>query len=185
MTREASRALARAFASNPIHVAAFGRSLTKNERFFETALTVMKGPKFVATDGSRIVGLVHWVHSSQCQISGIEKLRLIPLMVAKLGGGATVRVLSWLSHWSTHDPKEPHVHLGPIGVIPEVQGQRIGSRLMTRYCDALTERAEPGYLETDRPENVAFYRRYGFETTEEIRVIGVRNYLMRRPIISS
>ena len=154
---EASRVLAHAFASNPDHLAAFGSAvLAKNEAFFRAALTVMKGPKFVASDGSRILGLIHWVPSSQCQVSGIEKLRLIPAMVAKLGTGATLRVVSWLSSWSRHDPRESHVHLGPIGVIPEAQGRRIGFRLMTRYCEALTKSAESGYLETDRQENVAF-----------------------------
>ena len=182
MMPEASRVLAHAFASNPGHVAAFGSAvLAKNEAFFRTALTVMKGPKLVATDGSRILGLVHWVHSSQCQVSGIEKLRLIPMMMTTLGPGATLRVVSWLSSWSRHDPRESHVHLGPIGVIPEAQGRRIGFRLMTRYCEALTKSAESGYLETNRPETVAFYRRFGFETRDEILVLGVRNYLMWRP----
>ena len=186
MMREASRALARAFASNPGHIAAFGRvALARNEFFFGAALAVMKGPKLVATDGSRVVGLIHWVPSSHCQISRPEMLRLIPRMVAALGAGATLRVMSWLYQWSRHDPTDAHLHLGPIGVIPEAQGRRIGSQLMTRYCDELTARAEPGYLETDRPENVAFYRQFGFETTKEIRVLGVRQYLMRCPVTSS
>ena len=72
------------------------------------------------------------------------------------------------------------MHLGPIGVIPEVQGQHIGSRLMTRYCEALAATGEIGYLETDRLENVAFYRRFGFETMQEVPVIGVTNYFMSR-----
>ena len=120
---EASRVLARAFASNPAHVAAFGSPAPfKNEAFFRTVLTVTKGPKFVATDGSRIFGLIHWVHSSECQVSPGEKLRLLPVMTAKLGIAATLRVLSWLSMWSKHDPKASHLHLGPIGVAPEAQG---------------------------------------------------------------
>ena len=179
---EACRLLARAFMSNPDHVAAFGTAaLAKNEAFFRAALQVLKGQTLVATDGSRIVGLIHWVDSPRCQVGGIEKLRLIPVMVSQLGVGATVRVVSWLSTWSKHDPRKPHVHLGPVGVLPEAQGQHIGSRLMTRYCEALTETGAVGYLETDRPENVAFYRRFGFETTKVVRVIGAKNYLMSRP----
>ena len=123
MMPEASRVLAHAFTSNPCHVAAFGSAvLAKNEAFFRIALTVMKGPKFVAMDGSRIVGLIHWVPSPRCQVSGIEKLRLIPAMMATLGAGATLRLVSWLSSWSRHDPRESHVHLGPIGVIPRRRG---------------------------------------------------------------
>ena len=182
-TTEASSVLARAFASNPAHVAAFGSAaLARNEAFFRTALSVLKGPTFVATDGSRLLGFIHWVHSSRCQVSGLEKLRLLPVMTVRFGAPATWRVLSWLSRWSRHDPKELHLHLGPIGVAPEAQGQRIGYRLMQQYCEALTKSSEPGYLETDRTENVEFYRRFGFETTKEIQVLGVRNYLMWRPL---
>ena len=183
MAAEVVLVLAHAFASNPLHLVAFGDNvIAKNEAFFRTVLPLWKGPKFVATDGSRILGLIHWVHSSQCQVSGAKKVRLLPPMMATLGGKATLRVLSWSSVWSKHDPKEPHVHLGPIGVIPEVQGQRVGSRLMTTYCEALAATRDAGYLETDRSENVAFYRRFGFETTQEVPVIGVTNYFMSRPV---
>ena len=79
MATEASLMLARAFASNPLHLAAFGDSvLTKNEVFFRTVLRLLKGPKVVATDGSQILGLIHWVHSSECQVSGAEKNPLTP-----------------------------------------------------------------------------------------------------------
>ena len=30
--------------------------------------------------------------------------------------------------------RNQHWHLGPIGVLPEYQGQGIGSRLMQRFC---------------------------------------------------
>ncbi len=129
-------------------------------------------------DGTQLVGYVHWVDSSECQVAGFDKVRLFPTMLAGLGPRSALKVLFWLSTWERHDPRASHVHLGPIGVTPGAQGQGIGSRLMTRYCEALATAGEPGYLETDRPENVVFYRRFGFETTEEIRVLGVRNYLM-------
>jgi hypothetical protein len=37
-----------------------------------------------------------------------------------------------------------------------------------------------GYLETDQAENVEFYRRFGFELTNEASVLGVPNFYMRR-----
>jgi len=181
---EASRMLARAFVTNPLHVAAFGPSrLNKNEAFFRAGLAVMKGPKFVATDGSQPLGLVHWVHSSQCQFSGLEKLHMMPAMIGGFGLGSALKVGLWLSAWSRHDPDEPHVHLGPIGVAPEARGRGIGQRLMEHYCDAIDRSGDAGYLETDRPENVRFYQRFGFMTTSEIDVLGVPNFLMRRPYI--
>ena len=178
---EASRVLARAFVTNPLHVAAFGpAALAVNEAFFRVGLAAMQGPKLAALDESRIVGVIHWVGSAQCQFSAFEKLRMLPALVRGLGLGPALSLSSWLSTWSRHDPDEPHVHLGPIGVAPEAQGRQIGRRLMDRYCEDLGKTGEAGYLETDRPENVEFYRRFGFETIATAPVLGVTNYFMRR-----
>ena len=181
MTAEAARMLARAFATNPLHVAAFGTDqLAKNEAFFRVGLTMMKGPRLVALDGSRILGLIHWVDAPRCQFSALEKLRVTPAMIGGFGVRSALRVSAWLSGWSRQDPDRPHLHLGPVGVEPAAQGRRIGHQLMERYCQQLDRGVQEGYLETDRAENVAFYARFGFETAAEIPVLGVRNYLMSR-----
>jgi ribosomal protein S18 acetylase RimI-like enzyme len=181
MTAEAARMLARAFVTNPLHVAAFGAGeLAKNEMFFRVGLSVMKGPTLVALDGSRILGLIHWVSAPRCQLSALEKLKVAPAMISGFGVRSALRVSAWLSAWSTHDPNHSHLHLGPIGVDPAAQGRRIGHRLMQRYCEQLDRRGEEGYLETDRAENVRFYARFGFETAAEIPVLGVPNYFMSR-----
>lgn len=181
MIDEAARVLARAFVTNPLHVAVFGAdAITKNEAFFRLGLGVMKGSKIVATDGSRILGAVHWVNSSGCQFSGVERMRMTPALVRAFGLRSASRLGTWLSAWSRHDPSTPHSHFGPIGVEPAAQGRRIGRLLMERYCEALDRDRAPGYLETDRAGNVAFYRRFGFETIREVSILGVVNYLMWR-----
>jgi GNAT superfamily N-acetyltransferase len=178
---ETARMLARAFVTNPLHVAAFGAdALGRNEAFFRTALTAMKGPGFVAHDGEHLSGFIHWVHSPACQHSPSGKARLLPAMVGGLGVSASWRLIRWLSAWSRLDPAEPHLHLGPIGVDPRAQGRRIGAGLMRLFCDELARQSLAGYLETDRPENVAFYARFGFEVVSEEPVLGVRNFFMRR-----
>jgi hypothetical protein len=40
---------------------------------------------------------------------------------------------------------------------------------------------EAAYLETDKPENVRFYERFGFEVVGEEEVLGVPNWFMIRP----
>jgi GNAT superfamily N-acetyltransferase len=180
MVTEAARMLARAFVTNPLHVVAFGGELPKNEAFFRIGLSVMKGPKLVALDGSRILGLIHWVRAPRCQLSALEKLKVAPAMMSGFGVRSALRVSAWLSAWSKHDPNQSHVHLGPIGVEPAAQGRRIGHQLMERCCGELDRSGETGYLETDRAENVTFYARFGFDTVAEISVLGVRNYLMSR-----
>jgi GNAT superfamily N-acetyltransferase len=181
MVRDAVAVLAHAFVTNPLHVAAFGHGqLAKNETFFRIGLSVMRGPKHVAMDGSRLVGLIHWVDSPACHYRWHEKLRLAPAMSRGFGVGASWRLGSWLATWAALEPKEPHCHLGPVGVSPDAQRRRIGHRLMERYCEGIDRRSMAGYLETDRPENVEFYRRFGFMMHEEADVLGVRNYFMWR-----
>ena len=178
---ETVRMLARAFLTNPLHVVAFGAGETaKNEAFFRNGLAAMKGPKYVAYDGNRLGGFIHWAQSSECQFSPSEKARLLAGMIAGVGVGAAWRLTQWLSAWSRLDPQEPHLHLGPIGVDPRAQGRRIGAGLMHLFCDELERRSLPGYLETDRPENVRFYARFGFTVMSEQPVIGVPNFFMIR-----
>ena len=192
MTRDASGVLARAFVTNPLHIAVFGPSeLAKNEAFFQIVVAVMRGPKRVAMEGSQILGLIHWVRSPDCEFSGLEKLRMAPAMVRGFGVWSALRVSSWLSVWSKHDPREPHSHLGPIGVSPEAQGRgrlAVDSSRPTAlevYCEDLDRTNDASYLETDRAENVEFskvqiYRRFGFEIIDEATVLGAPNYFMWR-----
>jgi ribosomal protein S18 acetylase RimI-like enzyme len=178
---EAIRVLARAFASNPLHISAFGSSLARNEAFFHVGLSAFKGPKFVAISDSTIVGFIHWVDSPHCQFSAVEKLRMMPGMVNHFGLRSALKVGSWLSAWGKQDCAEPHSHLGPIGVAPEEQGRSIGQQLMALYCETLDQDHKVGYLETDKAGNVDFYKRFGFHVTSTITVLGVPNFFMRRP----
>jgi len=79
------------------------------------------------------------------------------------------------------DPSEPHVHLGPIGVEPALQGHGIGSQMLAVYCEQLDLTGDAGYLETDKPENVRLYERFGFEVRSHAFVLGVQNWFMWRP----
>ncbi len=178
---DAAQLLARAFVTNPLNVAAFGRDqLARNEAFFRAGLPVMYGPKLVALDGPRLVGFIHWVEAPGCRVPAGAKVRMLPGMVRGFGLRSALRVGRWMSTWEKHDPHDDHLHLGPIGVDPAMQGKGLGRQLMARYCEAADAAGLPGYLETDRPENVPFYAGFGFRTVAEVPVLGVTNYLMRR-----
>ncbi|MEA4862538.1 MAG: GNAT family N-acetyltransferase [Victivallaceae bacterium] len=62
------------------------------------------------------------------------------------------------------------VVLGPIGVLPEVQGKGIGSALVER---TLTDAAEAGFGAVVLYGNPAFYGRFGFEPGEKFGVSDV------------
>jgi ribosomal protein S18 acetylase RimI-like enzyme len=94
--------------------------------------------------------------------------------------GAMGRAAKLQDIWGKHDPKEPHWHLGPVGISPPLQGRGIGTQLMNRFCALVDEDRRPAYLETDRPENVPFYKRFGFRVVGEIPILAVDNWFMWR-----
>jgi hypothetical protein len=51
---------------------------------------------------------------------------------------------------------------------------------MSTYCSALDGQLMSGFLETDKAENVAFHRRFGFEVVREVEVIGITTFFMAR-----
>lgn len=78
-------------------------------------------------------------------------------------------------------PCEPHAYLGTLGVDPGLQGRGLGWALLECWLGEVDRDPVPAYLETDRPENVAFYARAGFEVEGETEIFGARIWLMRRP----
>jgi ribosomal protein S18 acetylase RimI-like enzyme len=77
-------------------------------------------------------------------------------------------------------PAEPHWYLGTLGVDPACQGLGLGRLLLADWLADVDRDPCCAYLETDRPENVAFYIRAGFETVGETRIFSVPVWQMRR-----
>ena len=179
---ETADMLARAYMTNPLHVATFGEHEEwRNQAFFRRLLRTMRGPTVIAFDGNRIVGAVHWSRSSDCQMRTSEKMLLLPFMLRAFGLRTSIRLASWFGLWARHDPVDAvHLHLGPMGVDPDARGIRIGGRLMERFCAEVDRTKTAGYAETDRQNNIAFYQHFGFEVMKEIEVMGMRNWLMWR-----
>jgi predicted N-acetyltransferase YhbS len=97
-----------------------------------------------------------------------------------VGFTGLARLLDWTRRWAAHDLTEPHWHLGPVAVDSHLQRKGIGSALMVEYCTRLDGANAVGYLETDKPENVKFYRRFGFQTIAEAPVLNIPSWFMRR-----
>ena len=77
-------------------------------------------------------------------------------------------------------PAEPHWYLGTLGVEPRQQGRGIGRALLDDWLADVDREPSCAYLETDRPENVAFYERAGFVAVGETRIFSVPVWRMRR-----
>jgi ribosomal protein S18 acetylase RimI-like enzyme len=80
-----------------------------------------------------------------------------------------------------HHPVESHWYLATIGVDPELWGRGIGTGLLSAWLQMVDADLEPAYLETDVDRNIRFYERAGFAVVEELRILGVGIWTMRRP----
>ena len=174
--------LAEAFVANPLHISAFGpQRIDQNRLFFRIGLRHMfNGQAFIALVDDQVRGYIHFSISPYC-LPVPEEIPLAATTLLKPLGEAIPQVIKWFARWCHLDPDEPHVHLGPIGVAPVAQGRGIGTALMHRYVEHLKREQCAGYLETDRPENVEFYKKFGFVVQREEQLIGTPTWYMWRP----
>ena len=177
--------ISRGMRDNPTHIAALGEDPGRREervrRIFGKVLPVMGHSLILARhpDGT-VLGVLGIAAPGRCQPSIEQRMRLT-LGLLPLGPRALSRSLRWVGTWAKSDPKERHCHLGPVAVDAHLQGMGIGSALMRVFCAQMDAAGEEAYLETDKPENVRFYERFGFEVVGEEEVIGVPNWYMARP----
>jgi GNAT superfamily N-acetyltransferase len=174
--------LSDAFVTNPLHLSAFGPGrMDQNRLFFRIGLRHMFiGRSVVAFDGGHLCGYMHFNPWPNCLPAPEEIPTAIATLLTPLGE-AIPQVIRWFSRWCHLHPDEPHVHLGPIGVAPAMQKQGVGSALMRHYVEHLERSKAAGYLETDRPENVEFYKKFGFVVQRHEELIGVSTWYMWRP----
>jgi len=178
--------VARGMRDNPMNIAAFGDDacvrLDCVHGMFTIALPMIlrKGGLLGAFDDQTLLGVAALVPPGRCQPSALEKAAMLPRMVWAIGLRGIGRVVRWQADWSRQDLRAPHWHLGPVAVDAHLQGQGVGSALMNAYCARIDRVGAAGYLETDKPQNVDFYKRFGFETVGEAPVLGKPNWFMRR-----
>ena len=69
-----------------------------------------------------------------------------------------------------HPPRPKHFYLASLGVVPEEQGNGLGSRLMQPVLEICDSDGIPAYLESSKESNIAFYARHGFRVTGELKL---------------
>ena len=91
------------------------------------------------------------------------------------------RLLYFRSVLASHDPEEPHWHVGPVGVEPGFQSMGMGRAAMRLLCDEFDEYGRLSWLKTVKPGNVRFYRGLGYEVVDESSMLSAHLWFMRRP----
>ena len=174
---EASRVLSEAMLKVPIHIAIFqGHSEKEHkiiEKMFFELLTDLPGITFLARINRQIVGVMRMKSCDGSKISNehaqTEEIKTLDW-----------RISYWRNEWARQDPSNQHWHLGPVGVLPPLQGKGIGTKLLSLFCKEVDACSAPAYLETDSEKNVRFYERFGFQVVSETDIFDVKNYFMWR-----
>jgi ribosomal protein S18 acetylase RimI-like enzyme len=186
--REAAMVLAEAFLQDPAWVAigppdgpARRRLLL---RFFRVALFETRhwgGPAWAATRGGAIVGVAVTFGPGKAFPSPLASVLEAPLFL--LAGGRTPQRATQVgAAMARAHPRGAQVYLWFLAVRPAHQRSGVGRALMRRVLREATDADVPVYLETASPENIAYYRSFGFEVVGEATLPGGgRMWFMSRP----
>jgi ribosomal protein S18 acetylase RimI-like enzyme len=184
LVRRAARAVARGFHDNEIWVWMLPgerRRRSMLPRHYRAMIRHVFLPRGAAWTTEDTLGAALWyppgTHHFSRREQLIELLSLLPEGITALRRGARFDTMRF-----EHFPTEPHWYLNTLAVVPEAQGRGIGSALIEPGLARADADRLGAYLETQRESNIPFYRRFGFELTEEIGLPdGPPLWLMWRP----
>ena len=163
--------LAEAFYDDPI----FGWLMPDDRRrgarlrhFFSIELRHMGPPRGEVLTTSELTGAV---------IVMPPRAWRAPVRATLLEGGAfgvhlgrAARLGAAIEWHHSRDGRDPHYYVRDVGVLPRMQGQGIGSRLLRRILQRCDSEGLPAYLEASSERNAVLYERLGFHVTRELRV---------------
>jgi ribosomal protein S18 acetylase RimI-like enzyme len=174
---------ARGLRDNPSVVAVLGEGAVQRERYmtrtFGAYLPRMKHPPLGAWRDDYVVGVCGMAPPGTCQLPALQQLAMFG-RIRPTNPAMVRRTFTWLADWASRDPDEPHWHLGPVAVEGGMRGMAIGTQLMEEFIARMDRERTLAYLETDKPDNVVFYERFGFEVSDESELLGAPNWFMRR-----
>ena len=174
---------ARGMRDNPMSVAVLGgdprHRLRRLDRMYRAYLPLMKHAPLAARRSGHVVGVVGTAPPGTCTLTLPETIR-VALKVRSARPREVSRTMRWLGDWHERDLDEPHWHLGPVAAEAGMRGMGIGSQMMEVFCARMDASGDVAYLETDKPENVAFYEGFGFQAIDDDEVLDTPNWFMRR-----
>lgn len=131
------------------------------------------GQVWGAVETERVIGSASWLPPRATPRSRPREIRIYAACArALLKGRNRVTGIKLLGAVEDAHPSEPHWYLALLGVDPKFQGRGCGRALLEPVLARCDTRIEPAYLETQKPENLPFYERFGFRVLKEISVPG-------------
>ena len=131
------------------------------------------GEVWGALENERVVGSASWLPPGGSPRSRSRELKIYAACGrALLTGRNRVTGLKLLNAVEDEHPSQPHWYLALLGVDPSLQGHGYGRALLEPVLTKCDTAIEPAYLETQKPENLPFYERFGFRVLKEVSVPG-------------
>lgn len=176
--REAIAVTSRAFWPDPLF-GFFARSPKQETRLLPIFLGALlrdafrDGQVWGAYENDRVVGSASWLPPGSTPRSKVREFKIyLACARALLTGQNRTTGLKLLDAVEKEHPSEPHWYLALLGVEPTLQGKGLGRALLEPVLARCDTTIEPAYLETQKPENLPFYERFGFCVQNEISVPG-------------
>jgi GNAT superfamily N-acetyltransferase len=139
-------------------------------RFFEVELRHLALPLGESyTTVGPVMGAALWSPPGKWKPPASRLLRSAPAFLRVIGSRlpAAMRVMGATDR---KHPKPHHWYLSTLGTEPDFQRKGVGSALIQPVLDRCDVEGVPAYLESSKEINVPYYRRHGFEVTDEVRV---------------
>ena len=121
----------------------------------------------VDATSSKLEGVAVWQHSNTVDSTLWKNLRAGGLGFYRTMGRNLVNRMMKMDQFTSQRRAKyavtPYMHLGPVAVNPELQGQGYSSKLIRPMLERLDRLELPCYLEAQCERNVSIYEHYGFE----------------------
>ncbi|MGO9558012.1 MAG: GNAT family N-acetyltransferase [Acidimicrobiales bacterium] len=121
----------------------------------------------------RLIGVAAWVRPGSFPLPIPAQIRqgagalwaLWPVPRSLVQGGKYILALE-----KAH-PKDPVWYLNLLVADPSAQRSGVGTKLQEMVLERADEEGVPAYLETQNPDNLPYYRRFGYEVVQELHPV--------------
>lgn len=173
---EAIAAVSRAFWPDPLF-GFFARDEVQEHRVLPIFLgallrdSLAHGQVWATVESDRVVGAASWLPPGSVPRSRAREAQIYMACARALLTCRNRRMgIRLLDAVERSHPPEPHWYLALLGIDPTRQRRGLGGDLLAPVLDRCDHEVEPAYLETQKPENLPFYERFGFRVLGEVRV---------------
>ena len=183
--RGAARAVAESFFDNEIWVWLLRRDWQRRRllpRHYRAMIRHVYIPRGGAWTTPDTVGAALWFPPGTLRMGRRVRFAELGSLLPE-GADSLRRGARWEELLVQHHPREPHWYLQTLAVSPSQQRRGAGTALIEPGLDRADAERMPAFLETQRESNIPYYRRFGFELTEEISLPDSPPvWLMWRPV---